>query len=555
VADKQVPLSIVLRMVDKASAGMKSFDEKIGKTLDKISKKVVSAGKAMSTHLTLPIVGGFALATRSLATFEKGMGNVSTLIDSSTEDLGAMGKAVLAIGRRTPVALEDLTGALYEARSAGVSASDQFRVLEKSARLAVAGLGSTNEAVDLVTSSINAFGLKGEEANRVYDVIFKTAKFGKTTIAGLSRGFGSVAGTVAASNIKLDEYLASVAALTTTGLPASEAHTQLRAVIAGLTRTTDKTRIVFGKLGSKDFKDLIAKSGGLVPALGRINKLLKGNSSMTLELLGSTEALNAVIGLTGGQAAVFTDALADMRQGANAVDVAFDKQNKTMVAGMTRTKNALTSVGISVGKILAPALEKLSGWLQRATEWFEKLNPSTKEWIVHIAAVAAVVGPAVIVLGKLTAAVRVLGLAFTAMSNVGVAGTLALGRALAVVSLKLAAITAAIIAAQKAWEFFNASTGERTGSSSDLLAEGKLVGGTDRVIRPALPGEFERTMPYPWQRQRAEPQGIDSVVTQAPVKISVDFKNVPRGTRVNANPGSAGADVDLNVGYQLGVTP
>lgn len=542
MAEKKVPLSIVLRMVDKATADLKAFDDKIGKTLGKISKSVVSVGKTMSTHLTLPIVGGFALATRSLMSFEKGMASVSTLIDSSKEDINAMGDAVLAISRRTPVALEDLTGALFDARSAGVSAADQFTVLEQSARLAVAGLGTTNEAVDLVTSALNAFKPTGEDAVKLYDTIFKATAFGKMTIAGLSRGFGSVAGTVAASNIKLDEYLASVAALTTTGLPASEAHTQLRAVIAGLTRTTDKSRIVFRKLGAKDFKDLIAKSGGLVPALTRVNTLLKGNSSMLLELMGSTEALNAVIGLTGGQADVFNRALTDMRTGVNAVDVAFDKQNKTMAARMARTKNALSSVAITVGKILTPALEKLAGWLQRATEWFQKLDPSTKEWLVTIAAIAALVGPAVIVVGKLIAAARLLGAAFAVMSSASIAGTVALGGALAVVALKLAAITAGIIAAQKAWEFLQASTGERTGSAAELLKEGKLDA-IDAVARPGRDADLD---------------DIDTVITPAPLRapppqqahVVIDIKGAPAGSRASISPRSD-ASVDLTMGTQL----
>lgn len=543
MADKTATLSIVLGMVDKASADLKAFNAKIGKSLDSISKKVVSVGKTMSTHLTLPIVGGFALATRSLMSFEKGMSNVSTLIDTNTESLDAMGAAVLAIGRRTPVALEDLTGALFDARSAGVSASDQFRVLEQSARLGVAGLGSTKEATDLVTSALNAFQLKGEDAVKLYDTIFKSTKFGKTTIAGLAQGFGSVAGTVAASNIKLDEYLASVAALTTTGLPAAAAHTQLRAVIAGLTRTTDKSRIVFRKLGAKDFKDLIAKSGGLVPALGRVNKLLKGSSSMLLELFGSTEALNAVIGLTGAQSSVFTEALADMRDGANAVDVAFDKQNKTMSSGLTRTKNALSSVGISIGRILAPSLEALAGWLQRATDWFDKLSPATKKWLVGIAMVTAAVGPMIILLGKLSTAIVAITKAKVALGAIGVSSMRGLSIALAGVALKLAAITVAIIAAQKAWEFFQASTGERSGSAAELLKEGKLSS-IDAVARPGRDVGLD---------------SIDTVITPAPLAaaaapqsahVLLEIKGAPKGSRATIAPGST-ADVDLSVGHQL----
>jgi len=62
--------------------------------------------------------------------------------------------------------------------------------------------------------------------------VFRTVKAGKTTISELAQGFGAVVPVVAQSKIKLDEYLASVAALTTSGLPASQAQTQIRAAIA-----------------------------------------------------------------------------------------------------------------------------------------------------------------------------------------------------------------------------------------------------------------------------------------------------------------------------------
>ena len=104
-------------------------------------------------------------------------------------------------------------------------------VLEGAARLGVAGLGSTKEATDLVTSSINAFNLKGKEQAGIYDVIFKAVAHGKTTITQLAQGYGAVAGIVHNLGIDAKELFASTAALTTTGLPASQAYTQLKAAL------------------------------------------------------------------------------------------------------------------------------------------------------------------------------------------------------------------------------------------------------------------------------------------------------------------------------------
>lgn len=411
MAGKEFPLSIVLRTDDKATAGLQKLQrqlEPIEKKLAAIGKQATQVGKKLTTNLSLPIVAIGAASVKAMSDFQDGMASVETLIDSNTESIDDMGKSVLAIGKRTPVELSKLQEALYGIRSAGTPAADAMAVLEKSAQLGVAGLGSTAEASDLVTSSLNAFQLQGEDAAKVYDTIFKTVKNGKTDIAALAQGFGSVAGTVAATGTPLDEYLASVAALTTTGLPASQAHTQMKAVISGLTRETKESSKVFRKLGAKDFKDLIAQSGGMVPALQAISEELGGNEAKILKLVGSTEAMGAMNGLVGGQNKAFTDTLADMREGANAVDEAFQKKNKTLKASSQRTKNALTSVGVSIGTILAPALESLAEKLEEATVWWDGLDAGTKVMIVDFAKFVAVVGPSLMIFGKLVSTVSMI---------------------------------------------------------------------------------------------------------------------------------------------------
>ena len=208
----------IYEVLDRFSGPLRKFSRAVDRNRDKLrrmSQQAAQAGRSIATGLTLPIIAMGTAAAYAFGRFEAAMSNVSTLIDTSVESISKMGDAVLAISERVPVAIGDLTAALYDVRSAGIAASDQFDVLENSAKLAVAGLGTTKQATDLVTSALNAFELQGDEAARVYDVIFKTVKGGKTDISKLSQGFGAVAGQVAAAGIKFDEFLASVGALTT----------------------------------------------------------------------------------------------------------------------------------------------------------------------------------------------------------------------------------------------------------------------------------------------------------------------------------------------------
>ena len=385
--DSMLKVSLTLVAFDKMSKVIRDAVNSSNSEFDKMQNKI----KNLSADLekvgkAATIVGGslmaFSAANLKLAAdFSAGMTNVSTLIDTNVENFDAMKEEVLQIAKRTPVALDGLTSALYDIRSAGISANMQFEVLEKSAQLGLTGLGSTSEAVDLVTSSLNAFNLKGKEAEKLYDTIFKTVKFGKTTISGIAQGFGSVAGTVAASNIKLDDYLAAVAALTTTGQPAAQAHHQLKAAIAGMLRETDDSKKVFNTLGVKSFKELIQKSGGMVNAFKAITNCVGGNESAILSLFGSTMAYNAVLGLTTKQNKAYVETLNSMRYGTSLIDEGYQKQYNTEHAMMQRLKNMSQVIGIQLGEALAPAFGKVLDFGESTLNLLDKMSPQMKSFV------------------------------------------------------------------------------------------------------------------------------------------------------------------------------
>lgn len=380
-------VSLTLVAFDKMSKVIRDAVNTSNSEFDKMQNKIKNlASDLEKVGKAATIVGGslmaFSAANLKLAAdFSAGMTNVSTLIDTNVENFDAMKEEVLQIAKRTPVALDGLTSALYDIRSAGISANMQFEVLEKSAQLGLTGLGSTSEAVDLVTSSLNAFNLKGKEAEKLYDTIFKTVKFGKTTISGIAQGFGSVAGTVAASNIKLDDYLAAVAALTTTGQPADQAHHQLKAAIAGMLRETDDSKKVFNTLGVKSFKELIQKSGGMVNAFKAITNCVGGNESAILSLFGSTMAYNAVLGLTTKQNKAYVETLNSMRYGTSLIDEGYQKQYNTEHAMMQRLKNMSQVIGIQLGEALAPAFGKVLNFGESTLNMLDKMSPQMKSFV------------------------------------------------------------------------------------------------------------------------------------------------------------------------------
>lgn len=75
---------------------------------------------------------------------------------------------------------------------------------------------------------------------------------------------------------------------------------------------------------------------------------------------------------------------------------------QTGTGPLVQLKNTLGDLAEQFGTILVPIIQKLSERLKDIVERFQQLSPETREWITAIAALAAAIGPLLVVAGKLT---------------------------------------------------------------------------------------------------------------------------------------------------------
>ncbi len=374
----------VQRFGDKGAAAAAKVERqfrKIQKTASKVARKTAILGLAIAAPLVI--------ATKMAIDFEKQMSNVATLVDTSTESMSDMGAAVLDIATRVPVAIEDLTAGLFDVRSAGISAADSMNVLEVSAKLSQAGLSSTAEATNIMTSAMNTFKKEGLDAAEIADLLFKTTKFGKTTIAELSQSFGATASIIESAGVKLADFQAATSALTTVGVPASQAQTQLRAAIVALQKPTAEMEKIFKRIGVTTEKELIAKFGGLGASFEVINKTATDMGINAAKAWSSVEAGAAVTSLVGATNEAYVDTLDNMVNGGNAVTEAFEKQLSTAAAQAQLAKNNMAALSITVGTVLIPVvislIKKITPLIKRFSAW-AKDNPKTLSTIVKVVA-------------------------------------------------------------------------------------------------------------------------------------------------------------------------
>ena len=338
------------------------------RTLNSAGTNMLSAGVGMAV--------GIGYAVNEAVKFEKAMANVDTTIDSFPGQIKAMGNSVLEMAKTMPVPISELTEALYDVVSAGIESKDAMMVLKSSSKLGVAGLGTAKEGVDVITSSLNAFNIKATESEKVANMVFKAVKYGKTTVSGIAESFGSSAALVKNSNVSLEEYLATTATLTTTGMTASRAQTQVSSAVTALIKPSGTMSKIFARLGVKDVPKWIKANGGLVNSMRIVRDEADRMGVLTSKAFGRKEGFSAMLSLLGPLSEKFKLVYGDMTGNVNSLDTAFEKQQKTVSAGVQRMKNSLTVLAIKIGDELIPRvngfLDRISPIIDGTTKWMKE---------------------------------------------------------------------------------------------------------------------------------------------------------------------------------------
>lgn len=285
------------------------------------------------------LVSPFESAISSAMSFGTAMAEVSTL---GVKDIGSLGDEIKDISTTFGIDLVDGAKAAYQAISAGASAADTPLLLAKAAEAATAGTSDLTTAIELGMSVTNAFGRSISEVGQAYDEAFIAAKAGVTTFNELAGSVGQLSPAFVAAGMSSGEMFAAIAALTKGGIQTSIAVTDLKAVVAAFQRQGDTAAL---------------QTLGLKGAMELLREETAGNDQAMLKYLGSTEAMTAVLALTGSQATSFGDILGQMKDSTGAATEAFDAFTANDPAFVWRQlKQEAHGVMVELGEALLPTL-------------------------------------------------------------------------------------------------------------------------------------------------------------------------------------------------------
>ncbi|MDY7102115.1 MAG: phage tail tape measure protein [Actinomycetota bacterium] len=374
--------------------------------MDVFGRKATAVGSVLSRHVTLPLLALGGVATATFTGFESSMSQIEGLVGVAGSEVERMGEQVKALGPAVGQGPTKLADAMFVVQSAGIRGAAAMELLEQSGKAATAGMGETVDVARAGTAAMNAYGTEVLSGTEAVDVLTATARAGNFEVSGLASSIGNVVPVAAAAGVELDEVGATIALLTRNGASASEAVTQTRSVIQALLAPSAQGAKILGDMGVST--DEVARSmseDGLLGTLRMLDDGLGGNTEQFSKLLGSTEALNAALTLTRGDASTVTGVFQDLANSAGITNEAFeavaDDAGFKLKRSFAEAQVALVDIGDTVGPVAADVIGFASG----AVSAFSDLPPELQNVVLGLGGIAAAAGPAASAVGGVVSSI------------------------------------------------------------------------------------------------------------------------------------------------------
>lgn len=392
----------------EADTASKNIATKIGNNLQSVGKSVTSAGSTLTKTVTTPIIGFGTAAVKVTSDFESAMSKVSAISGATGGDLDALNQKAQEMGAKTKFSATESAEAFTYMAMAGWKTQDMLDGIDGIMNLAAADGLDLATTSDIVTDALTAFGLSASDSGHFADVLAKASSNANTNVSMLGESFKYAAPVAGALGYSAEDTAIALGLMANAGIKGSQGGTALRGSLTRLIKPTDDAAALMEQYGlSMTNADGSMKSLGEVMGMLRdkLGGLTEAEQAQVAAQIFGQEAMSgmlAIINASDSDYAKLTDAIYDADGAAQQMA---DTMLDNLSGQLTLLKSALEGLAIQFGEILMPYIKQFVAWLQNLTQKLQELTPEQKEQIVKWAAIAAAIGPVLIVLGKLTSSV------------------------------------------------------------------------------------------------------------------------------------------------------
>lgn len=335
----------------KRTEAASSVVGQLGAKFQATGQKIKEAGRKFQ-YISIGAGLAFGKAAKDTAEYEKALAKVSTISDESQVPIKKLGKEILKLSNTYGLSSTELSEATYQALSASIQTKDVAKFVETSAKLAKTGFLETNEAVDVLTTTINAYGYKAKDAGTISDKLIEIQNRGKVTVQELANNMGQVIPTAAALGVNFNNLGAAYIVMTKKGIDAANATTYTRAMLNELSKDGSKVSGILREKTGKSFSELMQSGKSLGDVLNILYDATGRNGTEFKNLWGNVRAGSGALALVQGDANAFNEALGQIEGSTGNVERALKKM-KTAGTSFKKIFNALKNIMTIVTGALA----------------------------------------------------------------------------------------------------------------------------------------------------------------------------------------------------------
>jgi len=324
-------------------------------------------GIQFAAQAVASLVNAFTDGVRAAREFEIRLAEIQTISKEFQEQgIDAVGDAISRLSEEFGRPVQDVAAGLYQTLSNQIgNAAESTRFLTQALEFSVAAVTTTEDAVDLLSGTLNAYGLSANSAERISDEFFKTIELGRVTGTELANSLGRVITVSAQLGIETAEVNAAIATLTIQGVKASDAVTQLLNVELKLIKPTEALKAVYNELGISSGEAGIALFG-LQGFLEKITEVGGESATEIAQLFNQLRGTRGVIGLVGTATKKANQNLVEITKSAGAARKAFELINKTNAQQLTKELEAaraflVNNFGRSIISVFKTVVQAIGG--------------------------------------------------------------------------------------------------------------------------------------------------------------------------------------------------
>lgn len=357
-----------------------------------ISKVSVAAG------------GLLTMATKVYSDFSTSMSKVKALSGATGEEYEQLSKKAREMGASTIYSASESADALGYMALAGWNTSQMVDGLDGVLNLAAASQMDLAQASDIVTDYISAFGMQASDATKVANIFAYAQSKSNMNTEQLADAFKNCAASANAYGWNMEEVTGVLAMFANQGLKGSEAGTALNAMMRDMIAGMKDGKIAIGNT-TVEVADANGKFRSYVDIVRDIEKATNGMSdaekAAALQQTFTSDSMkgfNLILSAGSDELEKFTNSLGNVDGVAKEMA---DTMNDNLKGDLAELSSALEEAGLSLTEIFEPALRKCVQAITKLVTIFNGLPEPVKAVTAGVLGFTAVLGPMLLILGKL----------------------------------------------------------------------------------------------------------------------------------------------------------